>query len=177
MDYLFCLSIPTIHASIWFQNAMDTMEGNTPIVYIHIYALTTNGSIGVKITQINIMNWKSIKGYEGLYEASEDGRVRSLDRIGRCGHHGTLLYKGRELKANVGTHGYKYVALSKEGKVKGFLLHRLIGYVFCDNQSDDNKEINHIDGNKLNNHANNLEWVTPSYNTKHGWNKRRNNAI
>lgn len=50
MDYLFCLSIPTIHASIWFQNAMDTMEGNTPIVYIHIYALTTNGSIGVKIT-------------------------------------------------------------------------------------------------------------------------------
>jgi hypothetical protein len=46
MDYLFRLSIPTIHASIWFQNAMDTMEGNTPIVYIHIYALTTKATYG-----------------------------------------------------------------------------------------------------------------------------------
>jgi hypothetical protein len=123
------------------------------------------------------MIWKEIKSYEGLYEVSIDGKVRSVDRIGRCGHHGTLLYKGKELSPAIGTHGYKGLTLSKHGKVKSYLVHRLVASTFCDGCDSNNKEVNHIDGDKLNNHASNLEWVTPSYNTKHGWNKRHSNAI
>ena len=121
--------------------------------------------------------WKQIKDFEGLYEASIDGRIRSVDRIGRCGKYGTLLYKGKELAGGIMSSGYKSVALSKNGKPKTYLVHRLVAETFCDGYDANNKEVNHIDGNKLNNHAENLEWVTPSYNTKHGWNKRYKNAI
>ena len=120
--------------------------------------------------------WKDIESYEGYYQVSNTGKVRSMDRIGRCGKNGKLLYKGKELKPAIGNHGYKCVVLSKQSKCKTFLIHRLVAKHFVDGYKN-GYEVNHIDLTKINNYANNLEWVTPSYNTKHGWKKRRENAI
>ena len=120
--------------------------------------------------------WKDVEGYEGLYQVSNLGRVKSLDRLGRCGKFGTLLYKGKELKSGKGSHGYYSVSLGKESKFNSYLVHRLVAKHFVDGYAQE-LEVNHIDLTKTNNHADNLEWVTPSYNTKHGWTKRRNNAV
>ena len=120
--------------------------------------------------------WKDIEGFEGLYQISNTGKVRSLDRWTRCGMFGKSFWKGKELKAGKGSHGYYSVALGKESKFKSYLVHRLVAKHFVDGYKH-GLEVNHIDLTKTNNHANNLEWVTPSYNTKHGWKKRYNNAI
>lgn len=116
--------------------------------------------------------YKAIKNYEGIYEVSNTGKVRSLDRMGRCGHHGTLLYKGKQLKAGIASNGYYMVGLCKQGKRISRTVHSLVAEHFVDGY-EEGLEVNHIDLSKLNNHADNLEWVTPSYNTKHGWKKRR----
>lgn len=120
--------------------------------------------------------WKDIENYEGLYEVSNTGKVRSLDRIARCGKFGKSLWKGKELKAGIGSHGYYTVSLGKQSKFKTHLVHRLVAKHFVDGYTEE-LEVNHIDLMKTNNHADNLEWVTPSYNTKHGWKKRYNNAV
>ena len=120
--------------------------------------------------------WKDIKDYEGYYQVSNTGKVRSVDRLGRCGKYGTLLYKGRELKAGVGSHGYCNIVLSKKSKTKTRTVHSLVAEYFVDGYKE-GYEVNHIDFEKTNNHVDNLEWVTPSYNSTHGWQKRRRNAV
>lgn len=122
------------------------------------------------------MIWKDIKGYETLYEVSNTGKIRSKDRLARCGKSAMLLYKGKELKGGLSSNGYYTVQLGSESKFKGYLIHRLVAMHFVDGYQI-GLEVNHIDWTKTNNHADNLEWVTPSYNTKHGWNKRYKNAI
>ncbi len=102
--------------------------------------------------------WKDIKNYEGLYQISNLGRVKSL---------GNNKYKkDKILKFRVGKFGYGYLHLSKHGKEKTAKIHRLVAEAFISNP--DNKEtVNHIDGNKLNNNANNLEWCTIRENSQH----------
>ena len=91
--------------------------------------------------------WKSILDYEGLYEVSNYGRVRSVYR-----------YK-RILKPMISNSGYERVDLFKNKNRKQFSVHRLVALTFIDNP--EGKEIvNHKDENKLNNHMDNLEWVT-----------------
>ena len=122
--------------------------------------------------------WKDIEGYEGLYQVSNLGRVRSLNRItnGKFGNRSLCLRKGRILKPRK-ISLYTGVYLSKNGHVKNYTIHRLVAQAFIPNPQN-KLEVNHIDGNKLNNKVDNLEWATRSENEQHayrtGLNKIRN---
>ena len=112
--------------------------------------------------------WKPISEYDGFYEVSNTGKVRSVDHIRKSGRSDYLM-KGRELKQIFGSSGYLQVSLSKLGKTKIIMVHRLVAKTFVENKSEDCIAVNHKDGNKTNNHASNLEWVTYSENQKHAY--------
>lgn len=120
--------------------------------------------------------WKDIKGYEGIYKVSNLGRVKSSDRMIHYGVHGDpsakCFRKGRILREGIQS-GYKAISLSKEGKVKRCLIHRLVAESFVPNPNN-YPEVNHRDEDKLNNRADNLEWCTKSYNINFG---NRNNEV
>lgn len=107
--------------------------------------------------------WKDIKGFEGYYQISNLGNVKSL------GIYNKNQYKYEHLKnKRISNKGYYYVAVSYKSKFKILTIHRLVAQAFIPNPF--NKPcVNHIDGNKLNNSLDNLEWVTYSENTKHAW--------
>ena len=111
--------------------------------------------------------WKDIEGYEGLYQVSNFGNIKSLPRIRHNGK-GTYIQKEKLLKQTFTSTGYKKVELCKDGKRKGFKVHRLVAIAFIPNP-DNKPEVNHIDGNKINNNIDNLEWVTSSENTIHAY--------
>ena len=115
------------------------------------------------------MNWKPVKGYEGLYEVSETGLVRSLDRyiVASIRHVDKRLIKGKTLYQATKRNGYKTVDLCKNCKVKTTLVHRLVAEAFCPNPNG-LRFVNHKDSDRTNNNASNLEWVTSSENRKHG---------
>jgi hypothetical protein len=110
--------------------------------------------------------WKDIKGYEGLYQVSSYGRVKSLCRIDSNNH----IVKEKYLKQKGGE--YPRVVLSKNGKIKQFLTHRLVCIAFIPNIQQ-KKCVNHIDEDKKNNNVDNLEWVTYSENQNHGTKNKR----
>lgn len=108
--------------------------------------------------------WKNVEGYEGYYLVSNYGRIKSFHRN----------KKGRVIKPsvmNVGA-GYEQVGLYKNGIQKKILLHRLIAETFIANP-DNLPFVNHIDENKINNSAENLEWCTSLYNNNHGTRNKR----
>ena len=113
--------------------------------------------------------WKDVVGYEGLYQVSNLGRVRSLDHMRRCKNH-EYMQKGRILK-NGFDRGKAYfrICLSKNGIVEYFTIHRLVAQTFIPNP-ENKPQVNHKDGNKLNNNVNNLEWATVSENIQHAYN-------
>lgn len=112
-------------------------------------------------------NWKQIQGYEGHYEISDLGRVRSIQRIAWNGFKNHIL-KGRILKIGTFTNGYKNVCLCKNGIVKRFLLHRLVASHFIDNPYN-LPEVNHEFGDKSDNRACVLSWMDKSQNNKHAF--------
>jgi archaeosine-15-forming tRNA-guanine transglycosylase len=99
--------------------------------------------------------WKDIEGYENIYQVSNLGRIRRVNQSG---------YRIRKQKVNK---GYFLITLSKDAIQKTFLVHRLVGLAFVDNPKM-KPEINHLDENKLNNRANNLQWVTSKENANWG---------
>ena len=103
--------------------------------------------------------WKDVKGYEGLYQISNLGRVKSL-RYNKS-------QKEKILKAGSGTHGYQLVVLCKKGKHKTTLIHRAVAYTFIPNPNNF-PDVNHKDENKSNNCVENLEWCTKKYNQNYG---------
>ena len=103
--------------------------------------------------------WKPVVGYEGLYEVSNWGRVKSLN----YNHTG----KGKILKQHQCMDGYKSVMLYKDGKRKIILVHRLVAQAFIPNPND-YKEVNHKDEDKTNNSVDNLEWCDRLYNVRYG---------
>ena len=107
--------------------------------------------------------WKDILGYEGLYQVSNFGRVRSLDRIVKGCYNTIQIKKGRILKPRKNIWGYLYVVLSKENRTKAFTIHRLVALHFIDNPNN-YPCVNHKDEDKLNNNVDNLEFCSVLYN-------------
>lgn len=111
------------------------------------------------VTQNNTEIWRDVIGYEGLYQVSNFGRVKSL-------------YKGRLLSLWQNKYGYLLANLRKGKVQKHKLVHCLVAEAFIEKpvvNSDKKLEVNHIDGVKTNNTVDNLEWVTRSENMKHAY--------
>lgn len=110
--------------------------------------------------------WRDVPGFEGHYQVSDFGSVKSLDRYIDHPRIGKIFRKGKVLKQSYASKGYKQVCLSVEGKITTFRVHRLVAMTFLENPKD-LETVNHIDGNKENNHVSNLEWCSVSDNLKH----------
>lgn len=109
--------------------------------------------------------FKQVNGFENLYEVSNFGRVKSLDKIVDK-WDGKRLVKSKILKPQLQNNGYLSTTLYKELKPKTLSIHRLVAEAFIPNP-ENKKTVNHIDGNKLNNHLENLEWNTHKENHIH----------
>lgn len=138
----------------------------------------------MQVIQSNTENreaWEDIAGYEGIYQVSSLGKVRSLDRIethkSRWGNSAAFSHKGRVLKQKTTNNGYKVVYLNKTGKTDYKLVHRLVATAFL--QNDANLPcVNHKDCNTANNSVNNLEWCDYSYNSQYMFkNSRAKGAV
>ena len=132
-----------------------TSRGNAPIFPLNTYWRCIMQEI-----------WKDIKNYEGLYQVSNFGKVKSLPR------KGTQTNTEKILKVSYTYNGYERVSLHKNNKDKRYLVHRLVAETFIPNPNN-YPQVNHKDENKINNNVSNLEWCTPSYNINYG--KRNNN--
>lgn len=111
--------------------------------------------------------WKDVCGYEGLYQVSNLGNVRSLDRFELLKNNVSRRRKGRMLKQQVDKDGYLVVGFTKEAKHYYFKVHRLVATAFLEN-SENYNQVNHKDENKGNNVVTNLEWCDAKYNTNYG---------
>ena len=121
--------------------------------------------------KVNVMEqaterWQDVVGYEGLYLVSDYGRVRSVDRT-VDGSRWQMRIKGRIMRPGL-MRGYHQVGLHQNAMKNTFLIHRLVAAAFF-GPCPDGKEVNHIDGNKLNNDLVNLEYVTHSENILHAY--------
>lgn len=116
--------------------------------------------------------WKAVVGFEGFYEVSNEGRVRSLDRtiIDVDGHKRN--YKGGLLTPCDAGKGYRNVMLQAEGKRRTPRLCRVVAEAWIPNP-DNLPQVNHKDENKANDRADNLEWCSAVYNTNYGTGIRR----
>ena len=106
-------------------------------------------------------NWKAIPGYEGLYEVSDQGSVRSLDRLNSLGHR----RKGKFLSPGRGRDGHLRVNLCKNGKMESMYVHRLVLLAFV-GPCPTGMLACHWDDDPGNNHLSNLRWDTPSANRR-----------
>lgn len=116
--------------------------------------------------------WKDIKNYEGLYQVSNLGRVRSLNKCVKHSNHYMNL-KGQILKPQIDCQtSYKKIRLCKDGKYKHHSIHRLVAEAFIPNPNN-YPVINHINENRIDNRIENLEWCTQKYNCNHGTKNKR----
>ena len=112
--------------------------------------------------------WKPIVGYEGLYEVSSYGRVRSLDKYDSR----NCFRKGKVLSPFKDRYGYLSVVLSCNGKCKTINVHRLVAKAFLPNP-DNLPQVNHKNEDKSDNRVDNLEWCDSKYNNNYGTRKDR----
>lgn len=117
--------------------------------------------------------WKPAKGFEGYYEVSNLGSVRSIDRViydtvRKCNR----LMKGKVLTIRDNGHGYKAVMFCREHKIYNKYVHILVAETFLDNP-ENLPSVNHKDEDKSNNVVTNLEWCTYYYNNEYGTRKKR----
>jgi len=119
----------------------------------------------------NLEVWLDIKGYEGHYQVSSFGRVKSLARVIECRKNVFVNKKEKFLSDWDCGKGYRKVKLSKDGIEKSIRVHRLVADTFLSNP-DAKLEVNHINGIKNDNRVENLDWCTSSENTIHALNNK-----
>ncbi len=117
--------------------------------------------------------WKPIKNWENIYEISNTGKIRSVERTitainGRSNKPFNRIYPSKIRVQRMQKDGYMEVNLSVNQKSKLIRIHRLVAEAFIANPKD-KPQVNHIDGNKTNNHVSNLEWNTQSENQIHAY--------
>lgn len=110
--------------------------------------------------------WRDVSNFEGMYQVSNTGRLRSLDRI--AGSKRPRLIKGKIIHKNKSKSGYIYLSLSKNNLYYGTNLHRLVAIAFIPNPGN-KPQVNHINGIRDDNKVDNLEWVTLSENHLHAY--------
>ena len=110
-----------------------------------------------------IEEWRPVVGYEGLYEVSNTGRVRSIDRYVKTCYGSYRLHKGKVLSPGIRPDGYLVVSL----QYRMFRVHRIVAEAFLPNP-DNLPQVNHKDEDKSNNRVDNLEWCTAKYNNNYG---------
>ena len=111
--------------------------------------------------------WKDIPGYEGRYQVSNLGRVKSLARVCNVGQHSAAYHLPEKImRPKVRKSGYSLVSLNKDGVAKDEYIHRLVAQSFIPNEGG-LPYINHKDENPRNNRVDNLEWCTPKYNANY----------
>lgn len=120
--------------------------------------------------------WKAITDFEGFYEVSNLGNVRSCQRIRKSKAESISVVQGKTLHPKFDKDGYKEVALCKDGKMYFKRVHRLVASAFIPNPNN-YPVINHIDENPSNNCVSNLEWCSISYNNKYSVHKRSQKVI
>lgn len=126
------------------------------------------------------MEWRDVVGYEGIYEVSRCGQVRTKE--GKTTYsrlHGERKWKQRVLKQKVSKDNCCRVSLWKKGNEKTWLVHRIVAKAFLPRVEGKNY-VNHIDGNRLNNHVTNLEWCNHTENNNHAFDTglmRTNNKV
>lgn len=115
-------------------------------------------------------HWKDIRGYEGTYQVSDAGRIKSIGRVKYCGKNvvNGAYYKEKILKGNPGRFGYLRVNLWKNNRCKMHKIHQIVAKHFIPN-TNNLSDINHKDGIKSNNAVSNLEWMNRSDNLKHAY--------
>ena len=111
--------------------------------------------------------YANVKGYENLYQVSCYGTIKSVDKVVK-NKNGYRTIKRKILTPKFDKYGYLKVGLTKEGKQKYKFVHRLVAETFIPNPNN-YPIVNHIDGDKTNNHISNLEWCTQQYNVKHAY--------
>lgn len=113
--------------------------------------------------------YKDIKGYEGLYQISNFGNVKSIERMVKNSSHSYMKLKERILKFKKSKAGYIQASINMNNVAKYFYVHRLVAIAFLENP-ENKRTVNHKDGNKLNNSLENLEWATHKENSQHAFN-------
>ena len=113
--------------------------------------------------------WKDIEGYEGMYQVSNYGRVKGQERWTHFKNGKKPRFEPERILKFAKHHkGYVKAQLRKEDKLKAFFVHRLVAQAFIPNP-EGKPQVNHKDGDKLNNTVSNLEWTTQSENLKHSY--------
>jgi hypothetical protein len=118
----------------------------------------------LRTLRLGMIEWRDVVGYEGLYQASDTGLIRSVDRIDAAGKQ----RKGRVLRPAVTPANRLRVSLCKDGVMKSHLVHRLVAIAFIPNPGN-KPEINHIKGVTTDNRVSQLEWCTAQENTDHAF--------
>ena len=120
--------------------------------------------------------WKPIRNYEGLYEVSTFGRIKSVERYVKSNNNNYRLQKECIRKTALNNNGYVHVILCKDGNYTTYNVHRLVAETFIPNPGC-LPEVNHKDEDKENNNVKNLEWVTHLNNIRHSTPTRLKNKL
>ena len=134
-----------------------------------IYLFNYSKKIWKKWRKLKHEIWTHVNGFEGFYQISNQGRLRSLDRlVFHSGNGQQHLIQGKVLETRINNCGYVSVRLNKYGKTYTRFIHRLMALAFIPHPLQ-KKYINHRNGMKTDNHLENLEWVTMSENMLHAY--------